>query len=58
MMPFKEAKRRLVEPFERAYLKWLLSKHPDNLSAASRTAGLSRKHLRVLIRKYALAGAG
>ena len=54
-LPFKQAKRLLIDPFERAYLQWLLIRHPGNLSSASREAGLSRKHLRELIRKHALS---
>jgi len=53
-VPFKEAKREIVEPFERAYLIELLEAHGMNLSACSRTSGLSRKHLRQLMRKYGL----
>jgi two-component system response regulator AtoC len=52
--PFKEAKARVVEEFERVYLKALLEKHGGNLSAASRSADLDRKHLRELLRKHGL----
>jgi DNA-binding NtrC family response regulator len=52
--PFKEAKAAVVEEFERVYLKALLDRHGGNLSAASRTADLDRKHLRELLRKYGL----
>jgi DNA-binding NtrC family response regulator len=53
-VPFKEAKARVVEEFERAYLKALLDRHGGNLSAASRSADLDRKHLRELLRKHGL----
>jgi DNA-binding NtrC family response regulator len=53
-MPFKEAKARVVEEFERVYLKALLERHEGNLSAASRSADLDRKHLRELLRKHGL----
>ena len=53
-MPFKEAKARVVEEFERVYLKALLEHHAGNLSAASRSADLDRKHLRELLRKHGL----
>jgi DNA-binding NtrC family response regulator len=53
-VPFKEAKARVVEEFERVYLKALLERHDGNLSAASRTANLDRKHLRELLRKHGL----
>ena len=53
-VPFKEAKARVVEEFERVYLKALLEHHDGNLSAASRSADLDRKHLRELLRKHGL----
>jgi DNA-binding NtrC family response regulator len=53
-VPFKEAKARVVEEFERVYLKALLERHDGNLSAASRSADLDRKHLRELLRKHGL----
>jgi len=53
-MPFKAAKARMVEEFERAYLKALLEHHEGNLSAASRSADLDRKYLRELLRKHGL----
>jgi DNA-binding NtrC family response regulator len=53
-MPFKEAKARVVEEFERVYLKALLERHAGNLSAASRSADVDRKHLRELLRKHGL----
>ncbi len=53
-LPFKEAKGQLVEMFEREYIEDLMKKHKMNLSAASREAQIDRKHLRELIRKYAL----
>ncbi len=52
--PFKEAKAAVVEEFERVYLKALLERHGGNLSAASRTADLDRKHVRELLRKHGL----
>jgi Response regulator containing CheY-like receiver, AAA-type ATPase, and DNA-binding domains len=44
----------VVEEFERVYLKALLERHDGNLSAASRSADLDRKHLRELLRKHGL----
>ncbi len=52
--PFKEAKAHVIEEFERVYLKALLERHGGNLSAASRSADLDRKHLRELLRKHGL----
>jgi two-component system nitrogen regulation response regulator GlnG len=55
--PFKEAKARVVEEFEKLYLKALLARHEGNVSAASRSADLDRKHLRELLRKHGLREA-
>jgi len=51
---FRDAKAEAVEAFERAYLTDLIREH-DNLSAAAKSAGMDRKHLRVLLRRYGLA---
>jgi DNA-binding NtrC family response regulator len=56
-LPFKDAKARVVDQFERAYLEHLLGQHRGNLSAAARAAELDRKHLRELLRKHGLAAA-
>lgn len=53
-LPFKEAKGQLVEQFEREYIVDLMKRHRMNLSAAAREAQIDRKHLRELLRKYAL----
>jgi DNA-binding NtrC family response regulator len=53
-MPFKEAKARVVDDFERRYIEALLDRHRGNLSAAARTAEVDRKHLRELLRKHGL----
>jgi DNA-binding NtrC family response regulator len=57
-LPFKEAKARVVDDFERGYLRALLLRHDGNLSAAARTADLDRKHLRELLRKHGLHESG
>jgi len=54
-MPYKEAKARLVEQFERRYLAGLMDEVDGNLSRASREAGLARHHIRNLCRKYNIA---
>jgi DNA-binding NtrC family response regulator len=51
---FKEAKRTVVEEFERGYLERLLARTGGNLTRASRLANLERHHLRDLARKYGL----
>jgi DNA-binding NtrC family response regulator len=51
-MPFKDAKQQIVEDFEKKYLQDLLQKYNHNLSKAAREAGIDRKHLRNLCKKY------
>jgi len=51
-LPFKDAKQQIVEDFEKKYLVELLQHHNHNLSKASREAGIDRKHLRNLCKKY------
>jgi DNA-binding NtrC family response regulator len=41
-VPFKVAKQRLVDDFDRRYLEALLAHHDGNISAAARTAGIDR----------------
>jgi DNA-binding NtrC family response regulator len=53
-LPFKEAKSRVVDDFERRYVESLLLRHRGNLSAAARSAEIDRKHLRELLRKHGL----
>jgi DNA-binding NtrC family response regulator len=53
-LPFKEAKARVVDAFERGYVDALLKRHQGNLSAAARAAEIDRKHLRELLRKHGL----
>ena len=53
-LPFKEAKARVIETFEREYIRTLLKRHEGNLSAAARSAEIDRKHLRELLRKHGL----
>ena len=51
---FKEAKQELVERFEIQFLEELMKAHEGNISQASRTTGLTRYHLRELLKKYDL----
>ena len=53
-LPFKDAKARLVDHFERSYWKKLLNQHRGNVSAAARQAGIHRKSAEYLIRKLEL----
>jgi DNA-binding NtrC family response regulator len=56
-LPFKAAKARIVDDFERSYIEALLKRHQGNLSAAARAAEIDRKHLRELLRKHGLREA-
>ena len=51
---FKDAKRSVVDEFEKRYLEALLSRVGDNLSRASAVSGVERHHLRDLLRKHGL----
>ena len=51
---FKEVKRETVDQFEREYLLELLQQTRSSLAAMSRASGLSRKYLRILLRKHDL----
>lgn len=53
--PFKEAKARVLEDFERGYIEDLLDRHGHNVSRAAREAGIHRNILHRLITKYGLA---
>jgi DNA-binding NtrC family response regulator len=54
---FRDAKREIVESFERAYLTDLLEHHEGNVTAASQHAGMLRSALQRLLRKYAIRSA-
>jgi DNA-binding NtrC family response regulator len=53
-LPFKDAKARLIETFERAYWGRLLDKTGGNISAAARVAGIHRKSAEYLLKKLDL----
>ncbi|MCA2980849.1 MAG: sigma 54-dependent Fis family transcriptional regulator [Myxococcaceae bacterium] len=55
-LPYKDAKDAVLEVFERTYLRELMARHRDNLSAAARDAGVDRKHWRALLKKHGLFG--
>jgi two-component system, NtrC family, nitrogen regulation response regulator GlnG len=52
--PFKDAKRRLVDAWEREYLSKLLEANEGNISLAARRAGLARAHLHRLLEKHGM----
>ncbi len=51
-LPFKEAKGRLVESFEREYLERLLKRHDGNISRAAQEAGIDRNYIHRLVKRY------
>jgi DNA-binding NtrC family response regulator len=53
-IPFKEAKEKLLDAFEREYVARLLERHGGNLSRASAEAGLDRNYLARLAKKHEL----
>jgi DNA-binding NtrC family response regulator len=52
--PFLEAKERVVDGFERAYLEALLQAHQGNVAEAARASQLNRRHLYDLLKKHGL----
>jgi DNA-binding NtrC family response regulator len=57
-LPFKDAKEKLLESFEREYLRRLLERVPDGISTAAREAKIDRKHLYNLLEKHGLDHTG
>jgi DNA-binding NtrC family response regulator len=53
--PFKEAKEALINRFEREYIRALLLRSKGNMARAAREAGIDRKYLYMLLKKYGLA---
>jgi two-component system response regulator GlrR len=53
---FREAKLRVIEQFERAYLISLLSAHKGNITQAAKQAGKERRTFARLLQKHQLEG--
>lgn len=53
-VPFKDAKQKVLDTFEAAYLKCLLEKHSGNVTRSAEAAGLTRYHLRELAKRYGI----
>jgi DNA-binding NtrC family response regulator len=53
-VPFKTAKRQLVDEFERQYLSQLLEQTGGNISAAARQAGLDRMTVHKMLSRLGL----
>ncbi len=56
-LPYKEAKEEALARFERQYLSAALSRNGANLSKTARDVGLTRHHLRKLLRQHRLIAA-
>jgi two-component system, NtrC family, response regulator GlrR len=55
---FKEEKDHVIRAFEERYLRALLPRHGNNISASASAAGLDRVHLLRLLDKYGLRTRG
>jgi DNA-binding NtrC family response regulator len=55
-IPYRRAKREMIERWETWYLGELLSREGGNISGAARAAQVDRCYLRSLLRKYKLVG--
>jgi transcriptional regulator with GAF, ATPase, and Fis domain len=53
-VPFRIAKEKVIDGFERAYLAALMEAAGGNVSKAARQAGMDRMHLHHLIQKHGL----
>jgi DNA-binding NtrC family response regulator len=49
---FRDLKRQVIEAFEREYTEEILRRHGGNIAAAARQAGVDRKNLWSLVKKY------
>lgn len=54
-LPFKDAKNRLVEEFERTYWRTLLQKTEGNVSEAARRADVHRKSVEYILKKHGIS---
>ena len=53
---FKQAKQTVVDAFEAAYLEALLSRNEGNITRSANEAGLTRYHLRELLKRHGVKG--
>ncbi len=53
-MPFKEAKERWNDEFERTYLEQVFAQCSQNITHAAEHAGINRRHFRTLLRKHGI----
>ena len=55
---FKDAKQQVLDDFERMYLSELLNRNKGNITRSAHEAGLTRYHLRELLKRHNLAVKG
>ncbi|MCE9580568.1 MAG: sigma 54-interacting transcriptional regulator [Deltaproteobacteria bacterium] len=53
---FKQAKQTVVDAFESAYLAALMERNDGNITRSAQEAGLTRYHLRELLKRHGLKG--
>jgi transcriptional regulator with GAF, ATPase, and Fis domain len=53
-LSFKDSKQQVVDQFEVAYLSALLEKHKGNITRSAQEAGLTRYHLRELLKRHGI----
>jgi len=53
---FKQAKQTVVDAFEAAYLEALLTRNAGNITRSANEAGLTRYHLRELLKRHGVKG--
>ena len=53
-MTFKEAKQEVLDGFEYVYLGRLLDRNNGNITRSAHEAGLTRYHLRELLKRHKL----
>ncbi|MEE9200383.1 MAG: helix-turn-helix domain-containing protein, partial [Candidatus Brocadiales bacterium] len=57
-LPFKEAKRRMVDAFERQFINRSLDEHSGNVTHAANALGMHRQVLQQKIRELKLRERG
>jgi len=56
-LPFKDAKDKLMEEFQAAYLSRILARHGGNVSQAAKDSGVKRQYLHKLMREAQVLSA-
>jgi DNA-binding NtrC family response regulator len=56
-LPLREARERVVERFEQAYIEAKLREHDGNVSRTAETIGVSRQFLHRMLERYGIRRA-